>query len=114
MAGLDVAEKRLPQDGRIKVRVNDKDIDVRVSIIPSAFGEQVVMRLLDRGGALIGLDSVGMNPEFEKTIVSLMTRPQGVFLVTGPTGIRQDNYPLCGAPVHQHAGEEYPYRGGPG
>ena len=51
MAGLDVAEKRLPQDGRIKVRVNEKDIDVRVSIIPSAFGEQVVMRLLDRGGA---------------------------------------------------------------
>ena len=62
MAGLDVAEKRLPQDGRIKVRVSEKEIDVRVSIIPSAFGEQVVMRLLDRGGALIGLHSVGMNP----------------------------------------------------
>ena len=86
MAGLDVAEKRLPQDGRIKVRVNDKDIDVRVSIIPSAYGEQVVMRLLDRGGALISLDSVGMNPDLEKEIVSLITRPQGVFLVTGPTG----------------------------
>jgi general secretion pathway protein E len=86
MAGLDVAEKRLPQDGRIKVRVADKEIDVRVSIIPSAFGEQVVMRLLDRGGALIGLDSIGMNPELEKTVVSLITRPQGVFLVTGPTG----------------------------
>ena len=86
MAGLDVAEKRLPQDGRIKVRVNDKDIDVRVSIIPSAYGEQVVMRLLDRGGALISLDSVGMNPDLEKQIISLITRPQGVFLVTGPTG----------------------------
>ncbi len=86
MAGLDVAEKRLPQDGRIKVRVNEKDIDVRVSIIPSAFGEQVVMRLLDRGGALIGLNSIGMNPDLEKTIISLITRPQGVFLVTGPTG----------------------------
>jgi general secretion pathway protein E len=86
MAGLDVAEKRLPQDGRIKVRVSEKDIDVRVSIIPSAFGEQVVMRLLDRGAALMGLDSVGMVPELENTIVSLITRPQGVFLVTGPTG----------------------------
>ncbi len=73
MAGLDVAEKRLPQDGRIKVRVNDKDIDVRVSIIPSAYGEQVVMRLLDRSGALISLDSVGMNPDLEKQIVSLIT-----------------------------------------
>ena len=86
MAGLDVAEKRLPQDGRIKVRASDKDIDVRVSIIPSAYGEQVVMRLLDRGGALINLDSVGMNPDLEKRIISLITRPQGVFLVTGPTG----------------------------
>jgi general secretion pathway protein E len=86
MAGLDVAEKRLPQDGRIKVRVGEKEIDVRVSIIPSAFGEQVVMRLLDRGAALLGLDSIGMAPAFEGKIVSLITRPQGVFLVTGPTG----------------------------
>ncbi len=86
MAGLDVAEKRLPQDGRIKVRVTDKDIDVRVSIIPSTYGEQVVMRLLDRNAALVGLDSIGMKPDLEETIVSLITRPQGVFLVTGPTG----------------------------
>jgi len=86
MAGLDVAEKRLPQDGRIKIRVNEKDIDVRVSIIPSAYGEQVVMRLLDKGSAMVGLEKVGMSPEFEKTIESLITRPQGVFLVTGPTG----------------------------
>jgi general secretion pathway protein E len=86
MAGLDVAEKRLPQDGRIKVRVNEKDIDVRVSIIPSAYGEQVVMRLLDKGAALIGLDSMGMTADLQKRIISLITRPQGVFLVTGPTG----------------------------
>jgi general secretion pathway protein E len=86
MAGLDVAEKRLPQDGRIKVRVADREIDVRVSIVPSAFGEQVVMRLLDRGAALIDLNSIGMNADLEKTIVSLITRPQGVFPVTGPTG----------------------------
>ena len=86
MAGLDVAEKRLPQDGRIKIRVNDRDIDVRVSIIPSAYGEQVTMRLLDKTSAVIGLDDVGMSSELEKIVVSLVTRPQGVFLVTGPTG----------------------------
>lgn len=85
MAGLDVAEKRLPQDGRIKIRINEKEIDVRVSIIPSVYGEQVVMRLLDRSAALIGLDELGMT-DLKKTMVSLITRPQGVFLVTGPTG----------------------------
>ncbi|MCX8021929.1 MAG: ATPase, T2SS/T4P/T4SS family, partial [Syntrophorhabdaceae bacterium] len=84
MAGLDVAEKRMPQDGRIKIRVNEKDIDVRVSIIPSAYGEQVVMRLLDKNAALVGLDSVGMDPPLKKQFISLITRPQGVFLVTGP------------------------------
>jgi general secretion pathway protein E len=86
MAGLDVAEKRLPQDGRIKIMVSEKDIDVRVSIIPSAYGEQVVMRLLDKGSAMVGLEKVGMSTEFEKTVASLIKRPQGVFLVTGPTG----------------------------
>ncbi|OPX95970.1 MAG: Type II secretion system protein E [Syntrophorhabdus sp. PtaB.Bin006] len=85
MAGLDVAEKRLPQDGRIKIRVNDRGIDVRVSIIPSVYGEQVVMRLLDKSATLVGLDEIGMS-ELKKTMVSLISRPQGVFLVTGPTG----------------------------
>jgi general secretion pathway protein E len=86
MAGLDVAEKRMPQDGRIKIRVNEKDIDVRVSIIPSAYGEQVAMRLLDKAAGAMGLAAIGMAPELEDTIVSLISRPQGVFLVTGPTG----------------------------
>jgi len=85
MAGLDVAEKRLPQDGRIKIRVYDRGIDVRVSIIPSVYGEQVVMRLLDKSATLVGLDEIGMS-ELKKTMVALITRPQGVFLVTGPTG----------------------------
>jgi general secretion pathway protein E len=86
MAGLDVAEKRLPQDGRIKIRSNEKEIDVRVSTIPSAYGEQVALRLLDKGGAAIGLDAIGMGPDLEKTFRSLISRPQGVFLSTGPTG----------------------------
>ena len=86
MAGLDVAEKRLPQDGRIKIRVGDKEIDVRVSIIPSAYGEQVTMRLLDKNAGMVGLGDIGMSPALEKMVVSLISRPQGVFLVTGPTG----------------------------
>lgn len=86
MAGLDVAEKRLPQDGRIKIRSNEKEIDVRVSTIPSAYGEQVALRLLDKGGAMIGLDSLGMGPALETIFCSLISRPQGVFLSTGPTG----------------------------
>lgn len=86
MAGLDVAEKRLPQDGRIKIRVHDREIDVRVSIIPSVYGEQVVLRLLDKGVALKSLDDIGMSASLRKAFVSLITRPQGVFLVTGPTG----------------------------
>ena len=86
MAGLDVAEKRMPQDGRIKIRLNEKEIDIRVSIIPSAYGEQVVMRLLDKGAAMVGLDNIGMNPPLKKLMTSIITRPQGVFLVTGPTG----------------------------
>ncbi len=86
MAGLDVAEKRLPQDGRIKIRVGDKEIDVRVSIIPTAYGEQVTMRLLDKNAGMVDLGELGMSPALEKTISALISRPQGVFLVTGPTG----------------------------
>jgi general secretion pathway protein E len=86
MAGLDVAEKRLPQDGRIKIRSNEKEIDVRVSTIPSAYGEQVALRLLDPGGAMIGLEALGMGSDLEPKFRSLISRPQGVFLSTGPTG----------------------------
>ena len=85
MSGLDVAEKRLPQDGRIKLRITEREIDVRVSIIPSVYGEQVVMRLLDKGATLITLEEIGIGG-LKNTVVSLIGRPQGVFLVTGPTG----------------------------
>ncbi len=86
MAGLDVAEKRMPQDGRIKIKANDREIDVRVSIIPSVYGEQVVMRLLDKGAALVSINDIGMSPNLKRDMIALITRPQGVFLVTGPTG----------------------------
>jgi len=86
MAGLDIAEKRLPQDGRIRLLVAGKDIDVRVAIIPTTFGERVVMRLLDRKGGLIGLEEIGLKPWQVKAFEKLLSRTSGILLATGPTG----------------------------
>ena len=114
MAGLDVAEKRLPQDGRIKVRVNDKDIDVRVSIIPSAYGEQVVMRLLDRGGGADKPRLRGHEPGPRKEDRLPHHQAPGRLPRDRPDRLRQDHHALRRAPVHQHAGKEHPDRGRPG
>ncbi len=86
MSRLNIAEKRLPQDGRIKLRVAGREIDVRVSIIPMLHGEGVVLRLLDKGGMVFDLDSVGMPPEIISVFEDLITLPHGIILVTGPTG----------------------------
>ena len=86
MAHLNIAEKRLPQDGRIKMRVQNREIDVRVSIIPMIHGEGIVMRLLDKGRMVFNLANVGMMPEHYKTFKQLIDRPHGIVLVTGPTG----------------------------
>ncbi|HHL40969.1 MAG TPA: type II secretion system protein GspE [Deltaproteobacteria bacterium] len=86
MAGLDIAEKRLPQDGRIGILVAGREIDVRVSVVPTTHGERVVMRLLDRRGEAIGLEHVGLPPEGLDTLRSLIGRTSGIILVTGPTG----------------------------
>jgi general secretion pathway protein E/type IV pilus assembly protein PilB len=86
MSRLNIAEKRLPQDGRIKMRVQGKDIDVRVSIIPMAHGEGICMRLLDKTRMKFDLAGVGMLPDTYSTIKQLIDRPHGIFLVTGPTG----------------------------
>lgn len=86
MSSLDVAEKRLPQDGRIKVRGQTGELDVRVSIVPSNFGEQVTMRLLDKQATMVSIDSIGIPDEINQSFKELISRPQGVFLVTGPTG----------------------------
>jgi general secretion pathway protein E/type IV pilus assembly protein PilB len=86
MARLNIAEKRLPQDGRIKMRVQGRDIDVRVSIIPMAFGEGICMRLLDKGRMVFNLANVGMLEDTYKTFKQLIDRPHGIILVTGPTG----------------------------
>ena len=86
MAKLDIAEKRLPQDGRIPIKVADKDIDIRVSIIPTTFGERVVLRLLDKSSLLLGLEEIGLYPDQLKSLEELIHRPNGMLLVTGPTG----------------------------
>ena len=86
MARLNIAEKRLPQDGRIKMRVNNSEIDVRVSIIPMIHGEGIVMRLLDKSRMVFNLANVGMLPETHKRFRQVIDRPHGIVLVTGPTG----------------------------
>jgi general secretion pathway protein E/type IV pilus assembly protein PilB len=86
MARLNIAEKRLPQDGRIKMRVNNREIDVRVSIIPMLHGEGIVLRLLDKTRMVFNLANVGMLEDTYKTFAQLIDRPHGIVLVTGPTG----------------------------
>ncbi|PLX93055.1 MAG: type II secretion system protein GspE [Desulfuromonas sp.] len=86
MAGLNIAEKRLPQDGRFRVRIAAKDVDVRVSSLPTAFGERIVLRLLDKSNNVLSLEDIGMDPELLAQIQKQISKPHGVFLVTGPTG----------------------------
>jgi len=86
MSRLNIAEKRLPQDGRIKLRVSGREIDVRTSVIPMAHGEGVVMRILDKGNMKFDLRALGMNEEVYKTYSELIKLPHGIILVTGPTG----------------------------
>lgn len=86
MANLDIAEKRLPQDGRIRLLVGARDIDIRVSIVPTSFGERAVLRLLDRKQGLISLNEVGLDEEDTRHLEELLVRTNGIILVTGPTG----------------------------
>ncbi|PIE56559.1 MAG: type II secretion system protein GspE [Desulfobulbus propionicus] len=86
MAKMDIAEKRLPQDGRIEIRIADKNIDIRVSTLPTSFGERVVMRLLDKSSVLLPLSSLGMAKNDLERFTRLIKAPYGIILVTGPTG----------------------------
>ena len=86
MAGLDIAERRVPQDGRIELNVNNQQVDLRVSVLPTMFGESVVMRVLDRSNVNLDLDKIGLSTEELSTIRSLINKPNGIVIVTGPTG----------------------------
>jgi MSHA biogenesis protein MshE len=86
MSGLDISEKRLPQDGRFSIRVNKKTLDVRMSTLPVQHGESVVMRLLDHSANLLTLSNLGMPPNIERRFAAMIEKPGGMVLVTGPTG----------------------------
>jgi len=86
MAHLNIAENRLPQDGRIKIKLSGKDVDIRVSTIPTSYGERVVMRLLNKSDASYRIDSLGFFDTIKQQILKMIMEPNGIFLVTGPTG----------------------------
>ena len=86
LAKLDLAEKRVPQDGRIQMRLDGKDIDFRVSSLPAIWGESIVLRILDKTGLLLGLEQVGFMPDNVALFKKLIKRPNGIILMTGPTG----------------------------
>ncbi len=86
MAEMDIAEKRLPQDGRIKLKIMERDIDLRVSTLPTIYGENIVIRILDKSQALFRLEDLGFNPLVLATFKDILYRPYGIILVTGPTG----------------------------
>jgi len=86
LAELDIAERRQPQDGRLRVRLDERELDLRVSTVPTLYGESVVLRLLDRGGRPVGLDDLGMSRETLDRFRQLAVRPHGILLASGPTG----------------------------
>jgi general secretion pathway protein E len=86
MGGLNIAEKRLPQDGRIRIKIAGKDVDIRLSTVPTSHGERIVMRLLDKSNVLLDLESIGFEPWQLRIMDTLITRSHGIVLVTGPTG----------------------------
>ena len=86
MSGMNISEKRLPQDGRINVRIKGEEIDIRVSTVPTVYGESVSLRLLTRGKIFLSLEKLGFDPAEETRIREIIVKPHGIFLVTGPTG----------------------------
>lgn len=86
MAKMDIAEHRLPQDGRIKLRHGGREVDFRVSTLPTVYGERIVLRILDKGNTLLQLDRIGMSASFIQAFRKLIHMPEGIVLVTGPTG----------------------------
>ncbi len=86
MGNLNIAEKRLPQDGRIRIKIAGRDVDLRLSTVPTSYGERIVLRILDKQSVILDLESLGFRKENLTTIEDLIERPHGIILVTGPTG----------------------------
>ena len=85
-AGMNIAEKRLPQDGQCRIKVGDKNMDIRISSVPASGGERLVLRLLEKGNKKSNMDSLGLEPAIKSQLINLTTKPHGMILVTGPTG----------------------------
>ena len=109
MAHMDIAERRLPQDGRMNLHANNQEIDVRVSTIPTVNGESISLRLLSRGEQQFGFDRLDMSKKQEKTIRYQLAQPNGIILLTGPTGCGKSNIVVLlfehdqfGAQAHHH------------
>jgi type IV pilus assembly protein PilB len=86
LAQMDIAVSRVPQDGRFAIKVNGREINIRASCTPTVNGENMVLRILDMSGGILSLDQLGFEPEIERKVVEVMTKPHGMFLTTGPTG----------------------------
>lgn len=86
MAGMDIAEKRIPQDGRFRMEIEGREVDFRTSTLPTSFGEKMVLRILDRAAALTRIEQLGLTPGNRENLLALANKPYGMFLVTGPTG----------------------------
>lgn len=86
MAKMDIIERRIPQDGQMRLRILDRDIDIRVSSLPARYGENMVLRILDKTSFLMGLDHLGLHPGMQTKVEEIITQSAGMFLVTGPTG----------------------------
>ena len=114
IGNMDIAEKRIPQDGRYKLAVGANEIDVRMSSLPTVHGEKIVMRLLDKQNFLISKDKIGFSPENIKKFDDLLNNPHGVILITGPTGSGKSTtlYAMLGE-LNKVSGEHH-HGGGPG
>ncbi|OGL43519.1 MAG: hypothetical protein A2W05_01270 [Candidatus Schekmanbacteria bacterium RBG_16_38_10] len=95
MAKMDITEKRIPQDGRIKIRIENKEVDLRVSTLPTQYGENVVIRILDNKSKIFDIDSIGFSKEYTEVVKSMMNKPQGFILITGPTGSGKTSTLYC-------------------
>ena len=98
MSRMDISERRVPQDGRIKLKVRpDQAIDFRVNTLPTLYGEKVVLRILDPGSTKLDVDALGFEPEQKALFLSALTQPQGMILVTGPTGSEKPSPSMRGS-----------------
>ena len=115
MAKLNIAERRLPQDGRIKIKILGREVDLRVSTLPTLYGESVVMRLLDRSaGDFYDLRRLGFDDRMLARMEHFHRLPHGIFLVTGPTGSGKSTTLYSALEAHQHSGQEDHHHRGPG